>query len=271
MKKTLFICLSIIMLALVGCNKDKNTWGKLEEGSVTIAIGETVKLTFDDNGNKHPQWSSDDEFIATVTEKGEVTGMHVGKTTVYVNHLACEVIVIDEYIGYPLDEPFMNWSVNDSVVEKYELNQRGIGILNKTYEYICDTTLDTVVTRIEEEDRFDTTYVEVVDTVFSYVKMAEYDYSGSFEDIMVDYATYNYSYSKDKAGNFSTRLDNYDYSVVEDYEDDIEKILDNRYAKLESATGYEAGYTYNDINGKVCYIYIKIANGSKHLIFTQKK
>ncbi|MCQ2344335.1 MAG: Ig-like domain-containing protein [Paludibacteraceae bacterium] len=259
MKKTLFICLSIIMLALVGCNKDKNTWGKLEEGSVTIAIGETVKLTFDDNGNKHPQWSSDDEFIATVTEKGEVTGMHVGKTTVYVNHLACEVIVIDEYIGYPLDEPFTNWSVNDSVVEKYELNQRGLAIADKTYEYICDTTIDS------------TTQKQVIDTLYFYVKVAEYDYSGSFEDIMVDYATYNYSYSKDKAGNFSTRLDNYDYRIVEDYEDDIEEILDNRYAKLESATGYEAGYTYNDINGKVCYIYIKIANGSKHLIFTQKK
>lgn len=271
MKRTLFICLSIIMLALVGCKKDENTWGKLQEGSVTLNVGESVQLTFDSNGNKYPQWSSADEFIATVDEKGMVTAQHVGKTTVYVNNLACEVYVVDEYSILNLDEPFKDWEVDNDDVRKYESNKRGIpDEIRQSITFVTDTTMDTSLVWNPETEDFDTIIEQVVDTVFRYVSEAEYDYTYSTEDLIVDLATYQFSCEKEKDGTYTVSLDIYEYRVANAYEDEIYTILDNRYNKISSEQGVTT-YQYLDDEGKKCLIVIGKGDDNRIYIDVYKK
>lgn len=268
MKKTFFICLSIIMLALVGCKKDDNTWGKLKDGSVTIKVGETVQLHFDSNGNDYPQWSSNDEFIATVDSKGVVTGQHVGKTTVYVSNLACEVNVRDEYMDEynDIDEPFTNWNIDYNAVSSYEKGKRGNeGMVNPVTEYVCDSTFVIDTVQIEEDSiRIDTTLV--VDTVYEYIGLAEFNYIMSSEVLLVEHATYKFSYTQATDGKYSTVLKNYEYIVTDGYEDDMEQILKNRYEETS-----ENVYAFKNAQNRVIgSITVTTEGGKMVLKFTHK-
>lgn len=273
MKRTLFICLSVIMLALVGCNKDKNTWGKLEEGSVKVMVGDSVQLTFDNNGNKYPQWSSDDEFIATVSDKGMVVGRHVGKTTVYVNNLACDVIVTDEYESeYNLDEPFKDWNINDAAVQIYEAGKRGVSVHNYVMDSVKMVIYDTLYIPNEDSTEWDMQVTERDSILYTYVKEATYDYTASPEDLLVDYAEYTYGYTYDsKNDEYSTHIVGYDYRVAEGYENEIYAIYGNRYEVYEETADCTT-YVFKDNRGKNVYIFIQeVADGRMHIIFAQNQ
>ncbi len=84
MKKTVFflvVLLLIVAIALVGCNKTKSF--ELTSDSLTIAIGDDVKLPVKISGYKSYTAVSADLDIATIAD-GYVTGVAEGKTTIDV-------------------------------------------------------------------------------------------------------------------------------------------------------------------------------------------
>ena len=98
LKKTVVLILSLLcvlsLLCFASCSKENYNFDK---ESVTIYVGETIKLnllTYEDITNA--VWSIDDETIAIV-QNGEVTGISVGETTVKVafkkGQGSCKVIV----------------------------------------------------------------------------------------------------------------------------------------------------------------------------------
>ena len=208
MKKSIILCLSIILVVLTGCKKDKNTWGKLEEGAITIEVGQTYQLTFTHDGNVKPLWTSEDASIATVDENGLVTGVRVGSTNVAVNGLACKVTVIDNLMG--VIEPMQNWAGTYEDVNKYMSKEYG----NIT---IPDLEYDTFYNVISEDE---------IDTII-YVKKATFDYSMIIEDHFSD----KYEYAFELNAEFAPVFISAQMTVNNAHVAEIPTYLNNRYVK----------------------------------------
>lgn len=92
MKGKLFLCAMAAMLALVGCSEnEESTPSKIESArinpaTVTLATGGTYQLKIvvvpEDVSGLDVAWSSSDNNVATVSEKGLVTGIKAGAATV---------------------------------------------------------------------------------------------------------------------------------------------------------------------------------------------
>ena len=186
MKKTLLICLSVLMIALVGCKKETNTWGQLKEGSVTVNVGDSVQLTFTSNGNTCPQWSSDDDFYATVTNKGMVIGYHVGTCVVSVNGLQCTVTVTDKYED-KIYEPWQrDW---DEVMDSADVVNT-IVAYEGLYRGECTPTIKcNQVPRLVVTEKRDTAYNPdgSISSVTVYNDTIQDGYTNVVESITFDY------------------------------------------------------------------------------------
>lgn len=229
MKKSIILCLSILLIALTGCNKDKNTWGKLEQGAITINVGDTYQLTFAHDGNVKPIWASANTDIATVDENGLVTGVRVGMTIVSVNGLECTVTVTDQFNGKVI-EPIQNWVASYEAVDAYMIKNFG-NIAIPELEY------DTIFVELEEEE---------YDTI-PYVSKATYDYSAIIEDHFADKYTYEFVATKDNEVEMASAS----MTIASGHVAEIPTYLNNRYIltddfyKVANAWGYNS-YIYNN-------------------------
>lgn len=77
----LAICLPLVMSA---CSNDddaaENAWQSSSPASLTLKVGETGSVAVTGTGSTY---QSSDEFVATVSTDGTVTGRHVGETQIY--------------------------------------------------------------------------------------------------------------------------------------------------------------------------------------------
>lgn len=265
MKKSIILCLSILMIAITGCKKNQNSWGKLEEGAINLKVGETKQLHFTSDGNEKPQWVSEDENIATVDANGNVTGVRVGSAYVTVNGLQCKVTVTDDFM-YVI-EPIQDWMADSAKVETYMNKYFGAATI-PTYEH--DTT--KVIVKIE----YDTVYVPgvdpaeidtvIADTTFleiPYVKKATYEYPEVLEGQFANKYVYEFECEEtDKPGVYSSFVRVATMTVTSAHLGEIEKYLNNRY--VESSKGnYRAANDW--------YYYSYILNASPEIIFSASK
>lgn len=238
MKKTIILCLSILLIALTGCKKDQNSWGKLDEGAITIKVGETKQLTFEHDGNKCPQWLSENENIATVDENGLVTGVRVGSTNVTVNGLICKVTVTDDYMS--VIEPFQDWNGTYDDVNEYMTKMYGnIAIPELTYDTaivisdIVETTdTDFIPVPGAEPVEYDT--VIVLDTIYDtipYLASAKFVYEAGLEGQFVD--EYEYTFAFD-AATMESYLTMATMTVNAAHTSEIATYLNNRYVEVSS-------------------------------------
>jgi len=221
MKKTIILCLSILMIALTGCKKDKNSWGKLAEGAVTVEVGKTVQLNFTHDGNVNPQWASDDETVATVDNNGLVTGVRVGTAYVSVNGLQCKVTVTDKYMN--VVEPIQDWNANDNQVMTYMTKMYG----------------NTVIAEVE----FDTLYFPnedstVWDTLI-YVEDIYYEFETSLDEGQF-FVEYEYFIQWNSTLE-SPRLTAAAVTVDANRKSELPTYLNNRYVKM--STDYYKTYS----------------------------
>lgn len=105
MKRILSVTLSLAMTVLVlatGCGKNdndlKNEAVKLDKSNIEIAMGKTEEITVENYAGE-AQWQSDNEAVATVSDKGLVTAVSTGTTVVNVmldekSELNCMVTVV---------------------------------------------------------------------------------------------------------------------------------------------------------------------------------
>ena len=161
-KKKIIICvLAAVILAAVlvvlsltvftkGCGGEStiindNRTLTLNTYDISVEVGETEMLTAKLSVGKGKfVWASSDETVATVTDKGAVTGVKTGSTTVYVEcggkKAECKVTVV-------LPDGYPKFSRGNEVIEVF---------VGKTY------AIDTKVTFKGEEVEADVSY-EVAD------------------------------------------------------------------------------------------------------------
>lgn len=80
----LIACFVILAVCLVGCNKgEKETQLKFETNKITLDIGQTVQLapTYPKDYSES-QWTSRNESVATVDDKGNVTAVATGSAVI---------------------------------------------------------------------------------------------------------------------------------------------------------------------------------------------
>ncbi len=152
--KSKIYCLLLILplLALVGCNEDKPQEKKVESLSITpnekeMTVGETLelKVTQQPNLNKKVSFRSLNAELATVSDKGVVTAVAKGETTILAEvdgvQATCKVTIKEEQKQVPKEDfivetqditptnifvtitpkdPKMLYAVNAGIEENYE-------------------------------------------------------------------------------------------------------------------------------------------------------
>lgn len=240
MKKSVIFLLGIMLIALVGCKKEENTWGKLEQSNVTVKIGETIQLNLSHNGNKHQTWVSADETIATVDANGLVTGVRVGKTVVTVNGLECVVNVVDDLMAL-LKEPFQNWGKNLADVKQWQVQNAGL-TLDTTAEFSSKKVIVKIDT-IRDEETQEIIKLDTTTTDVNYISSYTFKYS-EMTAVVKEY-TYKFD-ENEKLFMSSMKADAADFANVQQY-------IKNRYVAAKSGAKYQ--YVNNGT-----YIYMNTAD-----------
>ena len=89
--KILSLMLIVSSIFLFSCKEDDNfTDGKLKKTNLTLNVGESSQLEYT---GMDCTFQSGNPLIASVTNDGMVTGVHVGKTNIRANWSSCEVEV----------------------------------------------------------------------------------------------------------------------------------------------------------------------------------
>lgn len=127
MKKLLFLMvMSLSMVAvLIGCEKkDEKSKLSLSSTSVEMKFGEFKSLMVMNVGvgTSAVQWMSEDDFVATVDQSGNMKAEHIGTTNVVATvdgeHLSCAVTVVATYNSFV--EPVVEWGASTSTVKSAE-------------------------------------------------------------------------------------------------------------------------------------------------------
>ncbi|MCQ2329798.1 MAG: Ig-like domain-containing protein [Paludibacteraceae bacterium] len=235
MKKSVIIFLGIMLVALVGCKKNENTWGKLEQSNVTIKIGETIQIKLNHDGNTHQRWTSADETIATVDETGMVTGVRVGKTVVTVNGLECVVTVVDDLMAL-LVEPLQNWEKTLSDVKQWQSQNIGM-----TLDTVAETSSKEVIEKIDTVRDPGTQEIIRYDTTTTWVDYIS-SYTFKYAEMTAVVKEYTYKFNENEnlfMSAMKTDADNFA---------NVQQYIKNRYV---AKTGAKYQYVNNGI-----YIYI---------------
>lgn len=121
MKKNLPVLLILSLLVVLSCKKEYNEEKiKLNYSSYTLTADETVQLTITEGNSNEIRWSSENEFVASVSENGLVTGLHVGSTVIRAEEGYCEIIVTPKYSYY--QEPSTAWGTSiENIISIYGL------------------------------------------------------------------------------------------------------------------------------------------------------
>lgn len=82
----LFLASMLILFSLSSCSKDDESTITISPKEVTMKVDENKQLQTTGDIQK---WSSEDNFIASVSSTGSVTTNHVGETTI----MASETVI----------------------------------------------------------------------------------------------------------------------------------------------------------------------------------
>lgn len=129
--KKLFLILSMSML-FMACSDDKDDYTGQIPSAISLYVGETQKI--DAVGAK-----SSNEFVASVSNKGEVRAEHVGTARIsagFQRH--CTVTVKPKYNIYP--DPYIKWGASISDVIRVAGTPTKQESAKLTYK-ISDTTV----------------------------------------------------------------------------------------------------------------------------------
>jgi hypothetical protein len=109
MKK--FIILLVALFTIISCAKDDSDDITVDQNSLEIFSGGTHQIT---TNQSNPVYSSEDAFVATVSETGLITAKHVGKTFIDVN--GSRKITITVEAKYELYEPVHDFSLKKAEI-----------------------------------------------------------------------------------------------------------------------------------------------------------
>lgn len=108
-------------MCIVSCSKDNESLGTkvtISPTNVSMYNDEVKQLT----SNNGTNWSSKNDFIADVDNKGLVTAAHVGSTQIVASNgessAVCEVTVKPKYDLY--DTPILEWGISKSALQAKE-------------------------------------------------------------------------------------------------------------------------------------------------------
>lgn len=119
MKKFVLALVAALPLAFVACGdeeKDEPNALTISETSVSLDYETNVTLTASEKGC---EWSSDNEFVASVDKKGKVVANHVGTAKITASkdgqRATCTVTVVETDSNFRL--PYTNWNASMSDVQ----------------------------------------------------------------------------------------------------------------------------------------------------------
>ena len=110
MRKVLFLLPVLVFLFLYGCSSDdENTKLSLNKSAVTLNYKTTEQL----EASGKVEWTSENDFVASVNENGVIEGKHVGKTFIVASNgteeVKCAVEVTPKYNIYR--EPILDFGI----------------------------------------------------------------------------------------------------------------------------------------------------------------
>lgn len=152
-KKTVFTLLLMLVAVFVFAVPTQSAGAKLSEKSVTLVVGETLKLKVI-GGSGKITWSTKDKKIATVSKDGLVTAKKTGTCTITAKKgntkLTCKVKVNALPKGYATVNG-KKVKVGDTVKITYKIqSKKPIGYISIMYQY--NRKALEIVT--DEDDRF---------------------------------------------------------------------------------------------------------------------
>lgn len=133
MKKVLFLLPILVFLFLYGCSSDDdNTKLSLNKSTVTLNYKTTEQL----EATGKVEWTSENDFVASVNENGVVEGKHVGKTFIIASNgteeVKCAVEVTPKYNIYR--EPILDFGITKEELKGRE-NRELLSETSTTIKY----------------------------------------------------------------------------------------------------------------------------------------
>ncbi len=111
MKKSFILLFTFCVIPLISCENEKEeTFVDTEVNSIVLFVDGTKDL-----GIKGDFLTSDDRFVASVSEEGIVTANHVGTTIINSKTKKIPTVVMGFYHLY--DEPVLEWGCSPSTVK----------------------------------------------------------------------------------------------------------------------------------------------------------
>ncbi|MBO5721294.1 MAG: hypothetical protein J6R61_07230, partial [Bacteroidales bacterium] len=136
--KILSLMLFFSSIFLFSCKEEDNfTEGKLKQNNLTLNVGESVQLEY---SGMDCSWQTGNSLIASVTDNGVVTGVHVGKTNLRANWSTCEVNVKSKNNFY-VDPIIENFEIRKGDVSTYFSNYKTS--YSKTYTLLYSVNTST--------------------------------------------------------------------------------------------------------------------------------
>ena len=118
-KVMLFLASMLIVFSLSSCSKDDDSTITISPKEVTMKVDENKQLQTTGDIQK---WSSENNFIASVSPTGSVTANHVGETNIMAsgngNSATCKIIVEPQYSYYK--EPLCQEGITKADVKRFE-------------------------------------------------------------------------------------------------------------------------------------------------------
>lgn len=130
---------------------------KLDYESYRLGIGKTVKLnatvSTETSSNKKVTWISNNEDVATVSQKGKVSGISIGYATISAIsqdgsevEASCEVRVVNPVTGITLNKSYLAMMVGESKPLKVTIRPT-----NSTYKKATWTSSDESIAIVDED------------------------------------------------------------------------------------------------------------------------
>lgn len=133
MRKVLFLLPVLAFLFLYGCSSDDdNAKLSLNKSTVTLNYKTTEQL----KASGKVEWTSENDFVASVNENGVIEGKHVGKTFIVASNgteeVKCAVEVAPKYNTY--SEPILDFGITKAELKGRE-NRELLSETSTTIKY----------------------------------------------------------------------------------------------------------------------------------------
>lgn len=117
MKKFMMLVALALPMVFASCSSDEDeTAITLDKSALEVSYQGTGAISTE---TKNVKWTSDNEFVATVDEKGVVTGIHCGEANIVATKgelmATCKVTVLPTNMDYVM--PYLTWGATVAEVE----------------------------------------------------------------------------------------------------------------------------------------------------------